>query len=234
MKAPSWPSAGEARLTDGGHVCVVLESVMLGGAAGAWVEIERPEDPGALLQEWCDRADPAVPIPYWGEIWPASRALARRLTGGRSLSGQSVLDFGCGLGLAGIAAALRGGSVTFLDYNPDAIAFAMRNAARAGVSGASFLAADWRDRRWARPYDLVLGADVIYDRTDHHPVAEIMSILLASGGIAWIGEPRRASTESFLADWRAAMGRNVTTWGGQGFPGEEVEVAIHELSLLGA
>src|SRR5437870_12373463 len=98
-----WPESGVATLSDGEKVQVIRESVDLGGVLGT-IDIQRPEDPPSLLQGWCDRADPAAPIPYWAEIWTASRAIARRLAAGPSLEGAAVLDLGCGLGLSGLAA----------------------------------------------------------------------------------------------------------------------------------
>src|SRR5881397_3704618 len=126
MRTVPWPDAGVATLSDGDQVRVVRESVALGGFIGT-VAIERPEDAPSLLQGWCNQADPGVPIPYWAEIWPASRAIARRLAAGERLDGRAVLDLGCGLGLAGIAAGLCGAEVTFVDRHPDALGFARRN-----------------------------------------------------------------------------------------------------------
>src|SRR6185503_9529136 len=63
-------------LSDGDEVRVLWEEVELGDRS---VTIERPEDPGSLIQGWCDRADPDILIPYWAEIWPSSRSIAKRL-----------------------------------------------------------------------------------------------------------------------------------------------------------
>lgn len=50
------------------------------------------------------------------------------------LPGETVIDFGCGSGLFGVAAALGGaGKVIGTDINPEAAALATRNAARNGV-----------------------------------------------------------------------------------------------------
>ena len=184
-------------LCDGDEVRVLSEQIGFGGRS---INIERPEDPGSLIQGWCNRADPDVLIPYWAEIWPSSLALARRLES-ESLEGKTVLDLGCGLGVAGIAAGLAGGRVTFADYHPDALAFARRNATSSGLKDAEFLLADWRAPDWARPFDRVLGADVIYDRSEHDPIADLLEKLLAEGGTAWLGEPNRDSARAFLDGW---------------------------------
>ena len=47
--------------------------------------------------------------PYWARPWPAALALAQLvLQQPHLVKGKRVCDFGCGLGLAGIAAALSG------------------------------------------------------------------------------------------------------------------------------
>src|SRR5438093_521019 len=144
MRSAPWPDVGIATLSDGEKVQVIRESVDLGGVLGT-IHVERPEDPPSLLQGWCARADPAAPIPYWAEIWTASRAIARRLAAGPSLDGAAVLDLGCGLGLSGLAACLRGGEVSFADNHPDALDFARRNARAAGLSRTEFFRVDWRE-----------------------------------------------------------------------------------------
>jgi 2-polyprenyl-3-methyl-5-hydroxy-6-metoxy-1,4-benzoquinol methylase len=227
MNQVSWPDAGLTTLSDGDEVRVVREAVDLGGDLGI-VDIERPEDPPSLLQGWCDLADPQVPIPFWAEIWAASRAIARRLAAGASLAGVDVLDLGCGLGLCGIAAGLRGGTVTFADHHPDALDFAMRNASAAGLSRAEFRLVDWREPIWAHPFGLVLGADVIYDRIEHEAIAELLELLLSGGGTAWLGDPCRELAERFLADW-VGRGGLATTVRVEPFPGEEAHAKIHDL-----
>ena len=191
------PAPALRTLADGDEVQVLWEEVSLGDRT---VTIERPEDPGSLIQGWCERADPDILIPYWAEIWPSSRAIAKRLER-EPLDGMTVLDLGCGLGVAGIAAGLAGGHVTFADNHPDALTFAKRNASEAGLAGAEFMLVDWRAPDWARPFDRVIGADVIYDRSEHEPIADLLEKLLAEGGTAWLGEPSRDSARAFLDEW---------------------------------
>lgn len=231
MSSERWPAIGSAVLHDGDEVRVVRERVLIGAPGFEAVEIERPEDAPSLIQGWCSRADSAVLIPYWAELWPASRAIARSVAQGPSLAGLSVLDFGCGLGLPGVAAGLRGATVSFADNHPDALVFARRNARVAGLDDASFLEVDWRDPSWARAFDLVLGGDVIYDRSEHEPIVALLEILLAGGGTAWLGDPSRESTKSFLADWTSHETRVATSRTLEAVPGEDIAIVIHELRL---
>src|SRR5512146_678227 len=59
-------------------------------------------------------------LPYWAELWPSSIELARFFLREENIRGRTVLELGCGLGLAGIAAAAAGANVLFTDYEPDA------------------------------------------------------------------------------------------------------------------
>jgi predicted nicotinamide N-methyase len=48
--------------------------------------------------------------PYWTRVWPSAVALASEVLRRPELvAGKRVCDLGCGLGVAGIAAALAGG-----------------------------------------------------------------------------------------------------------------------------
>jgi len=58
------------------------------------------------------QSDPNAPEPpYWAHLWTGSRALARWVAMEIECPGKRVVEIGCGLGLAGIVAARRGGSV---------------------------------------------------------------------------------------------------------------------------
>jgi SAM-dependent methyltransferase len=229
VKAPRWPKVGTALLSTGDEVDVVLETVEIGAPEIASLSIERPEDPPSLLQDWCNVADPARLIPYWAEIWPAAKAIARRLAAGPGLRGARVLDLGCGLGLTGVAAGLKEGAVTFADNHPDALAFARRNAARAGLRQAEFLLADWNGAGWSGNYDLVLGADVIYERSQHESMVALVERILAPGGRAWFGDPCRDIARGFLEEW--TRGHRAETARVEPFPGEDMPADIHTLSL---
>src|SRR6185312_10867525 len=67
-------------------------------------------------------------LPYWAELWPSGVALARAAE--RAVApGDRVVELGCGLGVASIAAALAGARVLATDWAVDALAFTAENAA---------------------------------------------------------------------------------------------------------
>ena len=63
-------------------------------------------------------------LPYWAELWPAAVAMAHYMTERLPLAGRRDLELGCGLGLVGIVAALKGARVLSTDYEAAALAFA--------------------------------------------------------------------------------------------------------------
>src|SRR5262245_57765285 len=85
-------------------------------------DLERYVDREALLRD--ETEEP----PYWAHLWTGALTLARYVAERIECHDQSVLDLGCGLGLTGIVAALKGGKVVFTDKEPEALAFATVNA----------------------------------------------------------------------------------------------------------
>src|SRR5438132_6911628 len=84
--------------------------------------IDRPVDWDKLLDHPWVRSAAASDdyVPYWAQLWPAARMLAKvmvRENWGTDPRSVRVLEVGCGLGLAGIAALSRGLAVTFSDVD---------------------------------------------------------------------------------------------------------------------
>lgn len=160
-------------------------------------------DPDALLdtltQEEFDRSDGRMP--YWATLWPSALALGERVLAGPRLDGKRVLDLGSGLGLVGLAALARGAHVTFFDWEATAVRLALASAAANGHGArADGEASDWRVPPPHRPFDLVLGADVLYEARNGPAVARFLADHVADDGEAWIADPGRLHAKDFLAD----------------------------------
>ena len=148
---------------------LVEESVPLRGAA---LQVLRPRDAEALLDERAFEHEEF--LPYWAELWPSGVALARRVAA-RALKGARVLELGCGLGLPSLAAALAGGRVLATDWSPQAIELLRDNAERNGAE-LELEIADWAHPEALierAPWDLVLGADLLYERRNVAPLLDL-------------------------------------------------------------
>ena len=156
-------------------------------------------------------------LPYWVELWPAAVLLARFVAqSAEHVRGRSCLDAGCGLGLSALVAAGAGGRVLGFDYEPEALIYARHNAALnqellGGNAAPLFAVMDWRRPAIARgSVDLLLGADILYERRFFEPVAALLDHALAPRGVAWIADPER-SVSAPAWERLAALGWSVTT-----------------------
>ena len=162
---------------------------------GGDVVLVRPRDWPALLD-----AERALgrDAPFWAATWPSGERLAR-VVATASLRGRRVLDLGCGLGLAGVAAARAGGDVLAVDASSDAVTFTAENLALNGAGGRA-AACSWEEPELADagPFDVVLGGDVLYSRAGAESLLDALPALVADDGEAWLTDPGRASAEAAL------------------------------------
>ena len=173
---------------------------------GRDLAILRPRDTDGLLDEAAFEERDEF-IPYWADLWPSAILLARTLAG-RALRGARVLELGCGLGLPSIAAAIAGGRVLATDWAPEALEAVRRNARHNDVH-VDTLTADWRDAETLRalgPFELVIAADVVYERRNVRPLTELLVALDTESWVADPGRPPAAELVSGLelAGWTAS------------------------------
>ena len=160
------------------------------------VRLQQPEEAADLPD---DGAVEWAPIaPYWAVLWRSGVALARELDGAQ-LQGLRVVELGCGLAVPSIAAARAGASVLATDSDADALELVAHNARANGVH-VETATADWADPgellRQA-PFDIVLAADVLYERAS---VAQLLSLLPRLAPEAWLADPGRPAAEPFLEE----------------------------------
>jgi predicted nicotinamide N-methyase len=183
------------------HGPVTVSTFDVGGRA---IRLVRPTDPDRLLDDpsvhaW-NREDDYMP--YWAYLWPGANMLAEavvRCWGDVAPArGSAVLELGCGLGLAGLAAMTLGFRVCFSDYDPAALAFVDRSVRENGLDPERFstLVLDWRNPPAVR-FERIIGADVLYERRLVPLVADVLVRMLAPGGEALLATPYRVSAEAF-------------------------------------
>ena len=164
-------------------------------------DLERYVDRHALLAA----EDPAEP-PYWAHLWSGARVLA----GAVPVRPGRTIELGCGLGLPGLTAARRGGSVTFVDRARAALAFVHASAVASNVGPVDVVAADFAAGGIAGRFDLVLLAEVLYDRGAFPAIAHAVADHLTARGLALLADGARIDTRAFYPEL-AALGLEVET-----------------------
>jgi predicted nicotinamide N-methyase len=143
-------------------------------------------------------------VPYWSVLWRSGVALGRSLAAGPRLDGLRVVELGCGLGVPSLVAARAGAEVLATDGDEEALEMVARNARENGLS-VDTAPVDWSagDQLKARaPFDLVLAADVLYERSS---VTLLLELLPRLGGQVLLADPGRPAASEFLEradeDW---------------------------------
>lgn len=165
--------------------------------------IDRPADSDKLLDHpWLRSAYAADEyVPYWAQLWPAARMLAKvavREQWDAYPKPVSVLEVGCGLGLAGVACLARGLNVTFSDVDETALTFAANNARLNGfTTGFRTVPIDFRCPPDDVKYPVVIGSDLMYEERLVEPLVHLLRSVLAPGGVCLIADPDRLAARVF-------------------------------------
>lgn len=132
-----------------------------------------------------------LPPPFWAFAWAGGQALSRYILDNPAVvSGKSVLDFGSGSGLIGIAAAKSGGKpVLCADIDVFAVAAITLNAASNNVD----IQATAKDLVGVenRGWDVILVGDMCYERPLAERIEAWLRRLAGEGVEVLIGDPGR-------------------------------------------
>jgi len=215
---------------------------------GGWaVELILPRAADELIDESEYARDER--LPYWAELWPSARGLARYLLdlpmpsteagsseqtegwGAVGWAGVRALELGCGVALPSLALRSRGAEVLATDWYGDALRFARANAARNGLALLRTEVLDWHHPPAERARDLVLAADVLYEARNAALLAALLPRVTAPGGTVLVADPGRVYAVDFLrameeGGWRvdeAAVRREPSA------AGAESLVRVHRL-----
>lgn len=141
---------------------------------------------------------------YWCFCWASGQVLAQYLLAHpERVEGKSIIDFGAGSGVVGIAAMLAGArEVLAVDLDPAALAACAVNAA---INGVQLTLAPDLDAIQT-PIDLIIAADVLYDRDNLHFLEALPTlapdVLIADSRIKHFNHPH----------YRLLQTQTATTW----------------------
>lgn len=168
--------------------------VAVDDVSGATASVLVPSDQDALLNMYItNERELGGLTPYYGVVWPSALALCKHVGSSQIAKGSAVLELGCGVGLAGIAAAVTGAprSVLLTDLDPIAVQLAQLGAERSGVAAmCSGAVLDWHDlAAWpAAAFDVALAADVIYEPAACDGIASVLEHTLKPGGVLLLAD----------------------------------------------
>ena len=138
------------------------------------------------------------------------------------VSGKAVLELGCGLGVVGLACARLGARrVVLSDYDQELLKACERSVALNSLDQVSTLHLDWNAVSSGvfpadlddETFDLLLGADIIYD-ADHAAsvlgtICRFLQTARAKEAVLITGEPDRRQGVKQLDE---ALGADLTNW----------------------
>lgn len=240
------------------HYATLTEPIRAGAVE---ISFTRIADPNRVLDEVAmeeDRREKAtgrrkredeLHLPYWAELWDSSIGMASFLVdqwsgcGGQesavarlareamtSRRTPAVIDLGCGMGLAGVAAARLGMQVLFADLETPALLFAELNSL-GDAPRCRTRKVNWQTDRLGVRFDLILGADIVYDRSQWVFLEPFFDAHLAPGGGVLLGEPGRSSGEEF-EPWIVARGWKLERFTQQ-LPGRDKPIRLMQLERKG-
>jgi predicted nicotinamide N-methyase len=174
--------------------------------------IRRPSESDRLLEHPMVRSAFAADeyMPYWADLWPAARMLAKAVVRETWVPGVEALEIGCGLGLPGIAALSKGLRVVFSDYDATALHFAAENARQNGFTDFETVQMDWRYPPADRQFPIIFAADLIYEMRNVGPIVALIKRLLQPDGLCLLTDQDRVPSH-VLRDTLAAEGLPFTT-----------------------
>jgi len=175
-----------------------IEPLKIGDKILKTLQIKEYEELLADLIEL--KAAGLMDLPYWAKVWDSSLLLAYFLGRQPVVLGRRMLEIGAGLGIVGIYAALCGHQVTITDVNDDALHFARANVLLNGVQHVEVSKLDWNDAAAAETYDVIVGAEIVYDRQSYPALVEFLRRSLAPGGIIFLAKNASLHAPTFFVE----------------------------------
>jgi predicted nicotinamide N-methyase len=150
--------------------------------------------------------------PLFGLLWPSGQRMAERMAL-RPVTGERILEIGCGLGLSSLVAHRRGANVTASDCHPLTHAFLDENTRLNGLPPMAYCHGLWgtaalredglpvltsaQDAGVSGLFDLIVGSDILYERDDAGTLAHFIDTHAAIRSEIWVVDPNRGNRAVF-------------------------------------
>lgn len=170
-------------------------------------------------------------ISLWWGVTTSALALARHIEASYYVRGKTLLELGSGVGLSGLVAAMKGATVTFSDYVPEALHMARLNAIANGVQqeDAEFKILDWEFPSLRGQFDMIIGSEILYEYFFHSSLSDLILSALREDGVLLLADRHRMVVDRFIGRLiRKGLfcQKHLYQVEDHGFPAQEVTVYI--------
>ena len=146
--------------------------------------------------------------PLFGMLWPSALYLAEAMALRPLREDETILEIGCGLGLASLVSHRRGALVTASDCHPLAGSFLLENLRLNDLPPLRYCHGDWTPETLQAPaglrrprvqgrFDLIIGSDVLYERDDIGRLPDFIARHAMPSGEVLIVDPNRGNRSAF-------------------------------------
>ncbi|KAK5645384.1 hypothetical protein RI129_006684 [Pyrocoelia pectoralis] len=125
------------------------------------------------------------------KIWECTHDLAKFIVNENlNLTNKNVLDLGCGGGIIGIIACVRGAEVCFQDYNEDVISyFTIPNVhLNSQTKKSRFYSGDWESFSSivCTQYDIIFTCETVYNPDNYSKLCKVFAQCLKPNGFIYL------------------------------------------------
>lgn len=174
--------------------------------AGHKFQLEVVQNLGEAIDELCKNLgedqinDPFAGdlCPYFGVLWSAAEGLSQFLVKHPELiENKKILEIGCGLGLPSMVATQLGADVLATDFHPHVESFFKKNSFKSKIE-CKYQRLDWLDdKNELGAFDVVIGADILYEGRHARDVAEALFRYCKPQGLIILADPDRGQLKRF-------------------------------------